>query len=117
MLIRRMFVVFVTQPLRRPAMTRQLRFILYTFPAVLFMGIVLVAAAPAAAESSRVVAVEEHWELQLGQPDADRSAPQTTMVISPTGDLTGTHFLFTLNHSTVPNYQPGGMQVQAWNGE
>jgi hypothetical protein len=61
--------------------------------------------------------VEEHWELQLGQPDADLSAPQTTMVISPDGDLDGVHFLFTLNHATIPDYQPGGMQVQLWDGE
>ncbi len=39
------------------------------------------------------------------------------MVMSPTADVNGTHFLFTLNHSTVPDYQPGGMQVQLWNGE
>jgi hypothetical protein len=39
------------------------------------------------------------------------------MVVSPDGELGGTHFLFTLNHLTVPNYEPGGMQVQAWSGE
>ncbi|MCI0332729.1 MAG: hypothetical protein L0228_05860 [Planctomycetes bacterium] len=66
---------------------------------------------------SRVVSVEEHWELRLGQPDAEVSAPQTTMVISPKGDLDGVHFLFTLNHVTVPQYEAGGMQVQLWDGE
>jgi hypothetical protein len=81
------------------------------------IGPSVVMVAPAAAQSNRVIAIEEHWELHLGQPDADRSAPQTTMVMSPTGDLTGHHFLFTLNHLTVPNYQPGGMQVQLWDGE
>lgn len=68
------------------------------------------------AESPRVVSVEEHWELQVGQPDANSSAPQTTMVMSPTGDLAGTYFLFTLNHSNVPDFTPGGMQVQQWDG-
>jgi len=73
-------------------------------------------AAPSRAESSRVVSVEEHWELRISQPDSDRSAPQTTMVMSPTNNLEGVHYLFTLNHSTVPEYAPGGIQVQVWNG-
>jgi hypothetical protein len=60
--------------------------------------------------------VEEHWELKLGQPDADRSAPQTTMVMSPTDSLDGVHFLFTLNHANAPDYAAGGVQIQAWDG-
>lgn len=69
------------------------------------------------AESQRVISVEEQWELHVTQPDTDRSAPQTTMVISPTGDISGLHFLVTLNHATVPNYAAGGVQVQQWNGD
>jgi hypothetical protein len=80
-------------------------------------AIVVAIAAPAWAESSRVILVEEHWELHLTQPDPGLSAPQTTMVMCPTDNLEDEYFLFTLNHSTVPNYQPGGMQVQLWNGE
>jgi hypothetical protein len=38
-------------------------------------------------------------------------------VMSPKHDVDGTHFLFTLNHVTLPEYQPGGMQVQAWDGD
>ena len=71
----------------------------------------------ARADSPKVVSIEEHWELRLAEPDPDRSAPQTTMVMSPIGDLSGAHFLFTLNHNTVPDYAPGGVQVQFWNGE
>src|SRR3954469_2436737 len=85
--------------------------------AVLMGGAAVVASAPVRAESSRVISVEEHWELQLSQPDSELSAPQVTMVMSPTSDVSGDHFLFTLNHSTVPDYQPGGMQVQAWSGD
>lgn len=84
---------------------------------VLTVGAVVIVASSAEAESLRVISVEEHWELQVSQPDSDRSAPQTTMVMSPTGNVSGVHFLFTLNHLTVPNYQPGGMQVQVWDGE
>lgn len=79
-------------------------------------GISAIAAAPALAQSNRVVSVEEHWELRTSQPDFERSAPQTTMVMSPTGSLEGVHFLVTLNHSTVPQYASGGMQVQHWDG-
>lgn len=69
------------------------------------------------AESQRVISVEEQWELRIAEPDTDRSAPQTTMVISPTGDISGLHFLVTLNHATVPDYAAGGVQVQQWNGD
>jgi hypothetical protein len=69
------------------------------------------------ADSPRVVRVEEHWELQVAQPDSGLSAPQTTMVMSPTDNIDGVHFLVTLNHSTVPNYAPGGVQVQLWDGD
>jgi hypothetical protein len=78
---------------------------------------VISVAAPARADSPRVVSIEEHWELRLAEPDPDRSAPQTTMVMSPTSDLGGSHFLFTLNHNTVPDYAPGGVQVQLWDGQ
>jgi hypothetical protein len=76
-----------------------------------------VALATIASAQSQVVAIEEHWELKLGNPDPDVSAPQTTMVVSPTGSVDGVHFLFTLNHLSVPDYQPGGMQVQWWDGD
>jgi hypothetical protein len=79
-------------------------------------GILGIIAVPAVAESNNVVLVEEHWELQISEPDVERSAPQTTMVMSPTGNVNDVHFLFTLNHSTVPDYAPGGMQVQLWHG-
>ncbi len=80
-------------------------------------SIVAVFAASVQADSPRVISVEEHWELRLAEPDPDRSAPQTTMVMSPTGDVNSLHFLFTLNHNTVPDYAPGGMQVQLWDGQ
>ena len=75
------------------------------------------AASNAFADPSDVVLVEEHWELKIGEPDADRSAPQVTMVMSPTDNLDGEHFLFTINHAGVPSYQAGGVQMQAWDGE
>jgi len=79
-------------------------------------SIVLWTAAPAVAESPKVVQVEEQWELTIGVPDTGRSAPQATMVMSPTGNLDSTYFLFTLNCRNLPSYQPGGVQVQRWEG-
>jgi hypothetical protein len=38
------------------------------------------------------------------------------MVMSPSGDLDGVHFLFTLNHANAPDYAAGGVQIQAWDG-
>jgi hypothetical protein len=82
----------------------------------LIAALAVLIAAPVWAQS-RIVQVEEHWELQLGEPDPDTSAPQTTMAMSPTADLNDHFFLFALNHGTSPDYQPGGMQIQLWAGE
>ena len=79
-------------------------------------GIAMLAAAPTSGQSY-VVQVEEHWELRVAEADSATSAPQVTMVMSPNGDLGGDHFLFTINHETVPEYQAGGMQVQLWSGD
>jgi len=112
-----LFLVFARQQSGGRTMTCNMRTFIRMGLAVLLGGAGVVASAPARAESSKVVSVEEHWELQLSHPDEANSAPQTTMVMSPTGDISETHFLFTLNHSTAPDYQPGGMQVQVWDGE
>jgi hypothetical protein len=98
-------------------MTRELLKSLRIGQAALAVGVSVVIAATALGDPLKVVSVEEHWELQLSQPDSERSAPQVTMLMSPKPDVSGTHFLFTLNHVTAPDYQPGGMQVQAWDGD
>jgi hypothetical protein len=76
----------------------------------------ILCAAPAWAQS-KVVLVEEHWELRIADPDSSRSAPQTNMVMSPTGNSDALYFMFTINHQSAPEYQPGGMQVQLWDNE
>ena len=70
-----------------------------------------------AAAQSEILEIEEHWELVIGEPDTAVSAPQATMVMSPSGDLDGQYFLFTVNYRNVPSYEPGGLQVQLWNGD
>jgi hypothetical protein len=74
------------------------------------------AATPATALAIEIVAIDEYWELNVGEPDSQRSAPQITMVTSPVGSLDGLYFLFALNHQSHPEWAPGGMQVQLWNG-
>jgi hypothetical protein len=64
-----------------------------------------------------IVAIEEHWEFQVGEPNGDSSGPQVCMVMSPTGHLGGDYFMFTVNHHSDPEYLPGGVQVQQWCGE
>jgi hypothetical protein len=64
-----------------------------------------------------IVAIEEHWEFQVGQPDDGSNGPQLCMVMSPTADLSSDYFMFTINHQSHPDYYAGGMQVQRWCGE
>ena len=71
---------------------------------------------PATVSAIEIVSIEEFWELNVGEPDAQRSAPQVTMVTSPIGSLENLYFLFALNHQSHPDWAPGGMQVQLWNG-
>lgn len=97
-------------------MRRQSRLVGHIAPRAIICVIAILAAAPAWAQTN-IVRIEEHWELQLSQPERNSSAPQTSMVMSATGDSSGVYFLFTLNHQSEPNYSPGGMQVQLWDGE
>jgi hypothetical protein len=63
---------------------------------------------------TKVVMIEEHWELQIAEPDSGSSAPQTSMVMSPTGDSNDVFFIFAINHQSAPDYEAGGLQVQHW---
>ena len=72
---------------------------------------------PSAAWAEDVVSIEEHWELRVGGPVPNRSAPQVSMTMSPTSDLECHYFVFTVNHWSLPEYSPGGTQVQHWHGD
>jgi hypothetical protein len=82
---------------------------------VIALGLVAMFAKSASAID--IVAIEEYWELSIGEPDAASSSPQVSMVMSPTGNLDGKFFVFTLNCHTAPDWAAGGMQVQLWDGE
>lgn len=75
----------------------------------------LVAASPTRADD--VVEIEEHWSLSVGGPDAMRTAPQVSMVMSPSGGIDDDFFLLSLNHWSHPGFEPGGVQLQHWKGE
>lgn len=77
---------------------------------------VFAAAFPSIGAAIEVVTVEEYWELRLGSPEENLSAPQVTMAMSPTADLSDCYFIFNVNYLTVPEYAPGGMEVQHWHG-
>ena len=85
-------------------------------PWVIAVCLVLGATMSASAQSPKIVQIDEHWEMVVGEPDTQLSSPQATMIMSPQGNLDGQYFLFTINHRSVPSYEPGGMQVQLWNG-
>jgi hypothetical protein len=69
------------------------------------------------ADDNDVVEIEEHWELEVGGPDAGRSAPQVTMIMSPVDNLNGDFFALTINHWSYPDFEEGGYQLQRWHGE
>jgi hypothetical protein len=99
-------------------MNRQSRFHgSFIWQAAVCVVATLVALPAWAQTASRILSIEEHWSLQVGEPEPDRSSPQTSMVMSPSGNLDGQYFMFTLNHRALPAYEPGGMQVQLWDGD
>lgn len=62
----------------------------------------------------RVTRIEEDWSIVIGTPNEREHAPQIVTVISPTSHLRDVCAIFELNHSTLPDYLPGGMQLQLW---
>jgi hypothetical protein len=81
------------------------------------LAVVMSFALAQAQDQATVVRVEEDWQLVVGQPDATSTAPQVTCVISPQGDLGGLYASIELNHQTQPEFSPGGVHLQTWNGE
>lgn len=65
----------------------------------------------------RLVRVEETWELQLADPDANTTAPQVTCAFAPLRDLDSLHATFELNHQATPEFSPGGLHLHVWNGD
>jgi hypothetical protein len=64
-----------------------------------------------------VVRVEENWKMVVNNPDPESTAPQVTCVISPVNNVEWLYGAFTLNHRGLPDFSPGGLQLQVWNNE
>lgn len=82
-----------------------------------FLIVALGSFAAATGWAQDIVTVEEHWELTVGGPVPNRSAPQVTMTMCPTDNLDCHFFVLTLNHWSDPDFAPGGVQVQHWHGD
>ena len=73
--------------------------------------------ANAADDGVPIVRVEEDWVIQVGIPSPAGDAPQIVNVMTPYCDIKNSHVVFELNHTTWPEYSPGGLQLQRWCGE
>ena len=76
-----------------------------------------VGAATAYAQSTDVVRVEEDWELELASPASQKASPQFETLMSPFGHVVTAYARVTWNYLELPDFSPGGLQLQAWNGE
>jgi hypothetical protein len=72
---------------------------------------------PAHLLAADVAKVEEDWELVLNGPSPAITAPQVTCTMTPLGHLNGVYAALEINHGTLPDFTPGGLQLQVWSGE
>lgn len=83
------------------------------------LSIATLVAASAAADDpadSRIVRVEEDWELVVATPDPSNDAPQVSVVFAPTADVDWAYAEFDINHHSHPDFIAGGLQLQVWSG-
>lgn len=80
-------------------------------------AVVFTLVAGGVATAGDVVEIEETWSLTVGGPEVARSSPQISMVMSASGDTESDFFLVALNHWSSPQFAPGGVQAQLWNGD
>ncbi|MDX1963412.1 MAG: hypothetical protein SFX18_09680 [Pirellulales bacterium] len=64
-----------------------------------------------------VTMIEEDWELVVHNPDPNITAPQISCVMSTDGTLDHLHAVLELNCHSQPEFSPGGIQLQVWNGD
>ena len=60
-----------------------------------------------------IMRVEEDWEVVLNEPGSDVNAPQFHTVMSPFGDLDSLYAQITWNYRELPDFEAGGLQIQA----
>lgn len=64
-----------------------------------------------------VIRVEEDWKLVLNVPDGTVDAPQLHTAMSAFGHFDSSYAQVTWNYREVPYFRPGGLQIQAWDGD
>ena len=87
---------------------------------VIWVVVILALAIPTAATDQPqdpVVRVEQDWRLVLNEPDDAVLAPQLHTVMSPLGHLDSFYAQVTWNYRELPDFEEGGLQIQAWDGE
>jgi len=68
-------------------------------------------------ELATVVRIEEDWNLVLTEPDNVADSPQFHTVMAPSAHLNYICLQSTWNYHESPDYIPGGLQLQAWQGD
>jgi hypothetical protein len=96
----------------RISYTIQLAILFVLWQCVLFGGNCL-----AQAPADQIVRVEEDWQMVLGDPEPESVAPQVTCVISPVANVNSMYTALTINNRGLPEFAPGGLQLQVWNNE
>jgi hypothetical protein len=61
--------------------------------------------------------VEEDWELVVASTDEAAVGPQITSCMSAVADATDPFVALDMNYREYPDFQPGGLQVQVWDGQ
>ena len=88
--------------------------------AVTCLAAILAVTMPVAASDQAqepVLRVEQDWQLVLNEPDDAVLAPQLHTVMSPFGHLDSLYAQVTWNYRELPDFEEGGLQIQAWAGE
>jgi hypothetical protein len=84
----------------------------------ILFGVLVLAAGPALATDpfpgEIIMRVEEDWVIDVGLADGVNTAPEIVTVFGPSNPNYGTHAVFEMNHATYPDFDRGGMQIQAW---
>lgn len=70
-----------------------------------------------ASAQSAVMRIEEDWELEITQPDAQLDAPQVMVTVSPFSTSSSYYFEVDINHASYPAYESGGLQIRVMDGD
>lgn len=102
-------------PSRGNRPSRRSLFLISCFTSLALSVVALIAPMPVKADSvSPITRIEEDWQIDVGTPSPNENAPEITTVISPRGTLDHEYAVLELNNATQPDFEPGGLQLQAW---